>query len=388
MEQYRPTRAVINLDHLAHNVRELRSVLARNLFFCPMVKANAYGHGDVDVALRLQKENVKHLGVGLIEEGLLLRQSGIRTEILFFGMFDSHGARALIENQMIPVISSWDEIDCLEIALPAGSQYPVHLKFDTGMHRLGFSLKDIGKLVSHFSQSKLHVKGILTHLHSAEDAADMTGSSFEQLRLFQEVEKAFASYQPHSHTLNSAGLLNFLQHQGRVLPHGILNLQGVRPGLSIYGLAPVSSEQVKLKSVMSLRSQTVKYHFVPRGDGVSYNRTWTATQDSVIAVVPIGYADGYHRLLSNQAEVLFRNQRVPLVGNICMDYLMLDITSTLKNEIADSLKSEPVTLFGEDEMGHQISASELAIKARTITWEILTSVGERVPRISFMEGSQ
>jgi alanine racemase len=154
----------------------------------------------------------------------------------------------------------------------------------------------------------------------------------------------------------------------------------VRPGLAIYGLSPIANPSLFLKPVMSLRSETVKYHFVRQGEGVSYNHTWKADRDSIVAVIPIGYADGYHRLLSNKAHVLFRGQRVPLVGNVCMDYVMVDLTNVIKNEVADSMKPEAVTLFGQDEMGNEISAAELAQKAQTIAWEILTSVGERVPR--------
>jgi alanine racemase len=380
VERFRPTRAVIHLDHLAHNVRELKKAMGSEpRFFCPMVKANGYGHGDVEISKCLEKEGVQVLGVGLIEEGLLLREVGIKAGLLFFGICDGKGARQVVESRMIPVMSTWDQIRAFESCASAG--YPVHLKFDTGMHRLGFSLKDLAKLSQYFStQSKMKVQGILTHFHTGEDASNLEGSSFDQLRLFQYVEKAFQGQKVISHTLNSAGLLGFLSHQGKTLPHGISPDQGVRPGLAIYGVSPVATSSVSLKPVMSLRSETIKYHFVPEGEGVSYNRTWTAQKDSVIAVIPIGYADGYHRLLSNKAPVLFRGQRVPVVGNVCMDYLMIDVTSTLKNETAGSLKPEAVTLFGQDEKGNEISVGELAQKAQTISWEILTSIGERVPR--------
>lgn len=376
--RFRPTRAVIQLDHLAHNIQALKKAMGvSQRFFCPMVKANGYGHGDIEISKRLEQEGVQVLGVGLIEEGLLLREMGVRADLLFFGICDEKGARTVVENRMTPVLSTWDQVRAFETQAPAG--YPVHIKFDTGMHRLGFAMSELSELAGWFSHSsKMKVQGVLTHLHTGEDAFDTEGSSFEQLKLFREVEKAFPK--AISHTLNSAGLMNFLSHQGKALPHGISPEQGVRPGLAVYGLSPVKSPGLNLKPVMNLRSETVKYHFIRQGDGVSYNRTWKAGRDSVIAVIPIGYADGYHRLLSNRAEVLFRGQRVPLVGNVCMDYLMIDITAALKNEVADSLRPEAVTLFGQDEAGNEISAAELAQKAQTIPWEILTSVGERVPR--------
>ena len=379
LEQYRPTKAVIHIENLTHNVRELRTAIGFETFFCPMVKANGYGHGDVEISLRLADEGVQQLGVGLIEEGILLRQMGLKTELLYFGIFDEKGAQAVVQNQMIPVLSTWEQVRALESVVP--SDYPVHLKFDSGMHRLGFALSDLSRLSNYFQTSKMKVKGILTHLHTGEDADDLQGSSFEQLKRFQDVEKAFKGLAPVSHSLNSAGCLNFLNHRGKTLPHGISPVQGVRPGLAVYGVSPVLSPAVKLKPVMSLRSETVKYHFIKRGEGVSYNITWKAPVDSVVAVIPIGYADGYHRALSNKAEVLFRGVRVPVVGNVCMDYVMVDITRTLKNEVAESLMPEAVTLFGYDELGNQILATELAKWAGTISWEILTSVGERVPRV-------
>lgn len=352
---------------------------ASSRFFCPMVKANGYGHGDVEISKQLEKEGVQHLGVGLIEEGLLLREMGINTGLLFFGTCDERGAKVVIAHRMIPVLSTWDQLKAFESVAP--KDYPVHVKFDTGMHRLGFDLKDLSKLTAHFAgSSKLKIQGVLTHLHTGEDAGDVEGTSFEQLRKFQDVEKAFQNQKVISHTLNSAGFVNFLSHQGKTLPHGISPNQGVRPGLAIYGLSPVATDKLNLKPVMSLRSETVKYHWIPKGDGVSYNQTWKAPKDSVIAVIPMGYADGYHRLLSNKGEVLFRGQKVPVVGNVCMDYLMIDVTATLKDETAESLKPEAVTLFGADEKGNSISAVDVAKKAQTISWEILTSVGERVPR--------
>ena len=379
--RFRATRAVIHLDHLAHNVRELKKAMGTSpRFFCPMVKANGYGHGDIEISRQLEKEGVQTLGVGLIEEGILLRENGIQSDLLVFGVFDERGAKAVIQHRLIPVLSTLDQLAAFESVAPAG--YPVHVKFDTGMRRLGFHMQFLDRVANHFANvSKLKVKGILTHLHTGEDANRTDGSSFEQLRIFQEVEKAFRVHQPVSHTLNSAGMLNFISHEGKALPHGISPNQGVRPGLAVYGVSPLSPSPVKLKPVMSLKSETMKYHYARKGEGVSYNHTWKADKDSVIAVIPMGYADGYHRLLSNKASILFRGQRVPVVGNVCMDYFMVNITATLHgNETLETLKEEPVTLFGFDGHGNEISVGELAQKAQTIPWEILTSVGERVPR--------
>lgn len=388
--QYRRTAAWINLSHLENNLRELKKRIAPGTFFCPMVKANAYGHGDVAISLKLEQLGVKTLGVGLIEEGLLLRRAGCRSQILFFGIFDDHGVEALLQAHLTPVLSTWEQIRCLEKKVK--SPTAVHVKFDTGMHRLGFSMQDLEKLQTHFEKSLLKVEGVLTHLHSAEGLNPKEGSALDQLRRFAKVEKAFARTKPIAHSLNSAGLIHFTKYPAGEWPEGLSPHQGVRPGLAIYGISPLGearepqASSLTLKPVMSLRSEIVRTHHLQAGDSVSYGAHWTAKRESLVGVVPMGYADGYHRLLSNRGQVLFRGQLVPVVGNVCMDYIMIDVTDVVKNETAESLDHEPVTLFGEDESGHALSAETLAAAAQTISWEILTSVGERVPRVIENEG--
>lgn len=377
MKQYRNTQAVIHLDNLRHNVRWLRQSLGA-VFFCPMVKANGYGHGDAEISRCLQAEGVSHFGVGLVEEAWLLRKAGITKEILVFGIFEKNAIEEVVQNHLTPVVGSWDELKMLGDSLPQG--HKVHLKFDTGMHRLGLPIGEVRKVREFVDQKKITVGGILTHLHSAEDAGSFEGQSFQQLKKFQEAELAFQDLNPASHTLNSAGALHFIRHQGQALPHGISNRQGVRPGLAVYGVSPLA-EAHPLKPAMSIRSQVVRYHLVKSGDSVSYGHTWKCQRDSVVAVVPIGYADGYHRKLSNSGVALFRGRNVFVVGNVCMDYIMLDITDTLKGETVDSLKPEDVTLFGIDQQGRHLSVVDLAQRAGTISWELLTSVGERVPRV-------
>jgi alanine racemase len=385
MNTYRPTLAYIHLNHLEHNYRQLRLAVGENTFFCPMVKANAYGHGDVEIAMKLQELGVSVMGVGLLEEGVLLRQMGIQCEILVFGSFPEEGVKEILRHQFTPVLTLWEQVELLEKKAP----YPikVHLKFDTGMHRLGFDWKEADQLFQHFNQikSKLRVAGICTHLHSAEDASESSGKSYEQLRRFQEVEKAFAKMTPISHTLNSAGMLNFIQMQreGRAGLPGISINQGVRPGLALYGYSPLKFDLIglDLKPVMSLRSQVIRFHQLQLGEGVSYGHTWRAGRESVVGVVPIGYADGVHRILSNRGVVLFSGRRVPIIGNVCMDYLMIDVTDVVGKQNIEQFHQAEVTFFGYDNNGNFLPASEVASVAQTITWEVLTSIGERVPRI-------
>ena len=344
-----------------------------------MVKANAYGHGDLEIAKHLEGIGIQTMGVSLIEEGILLREAGILSEILVFGIFDQEGAQAIVRHRLTPVLSIWSQIYDLEKVLT--SQIKVHLKFDTGMHRLGFLPMEAVKLQSHFQDSKkLKLGGVLTHLHSAEDASDFAGKSFSQLKQFKTICDHFLYFNPVFHSLNSAGLLNFSKHQGQVLPFSIPAAQGARPGLALYGLTPVPGF-TQFKPVMSIRSQVVRYHQLSIGQTVSYGGTWRAQRESVIGVVPIGYADGYHRTLSNKSEVLFAGKKVSQVGNICMDFFMIDVTDVVKDKALSSFQNQEVTLFGYDREGNQLGAEDLAKRAGTISWEILTSVGERVPRI-------
>lgn len=384
MEMYRRTFAEINLDHLAHNIRVMQTAFPQTPFLCPMIKANAYGHGDVQVGRFLETLGVGHLGVCLIEEGLLLRKFGVKAEILVFRGFDREGAQKIIQYNMTPVVSTWEHIEHLEAE--ASSAVGIHLKFDTGMNRLGFRPEEAQKLFTRLWQNKkIRLKAIVTHLFNGEDALADQGQTATQLTKLDEISRVFKLFNIFCHALNSAGILNLisLQKSGNSNREHPLLLQnwGLRPGLMVYGYNPLADKNIDLKPVMSLKSHVATYRYLKAGETVSYGGTWKAQRDSVIAVVPIGYADGYHRILSNQSKVLFAGQKVSVAGVVCMDYLMLDVTDVVKDHDLDDFKDQEVTLFGYSSEGVFLSAEELAQGAKSITWEMLTSVGERVPRI-------
>lgn len=388
-EQHRPTTAVIDLAHLVSNFNQLKKINGNENFFCPMIKANAYGHGDYEIAKALELAGAEVMGVGLIEEGVWLRSQGIKSGLLFFGLFDRRGAEACLEANLTPVLSSWEQVEHLQNVLSEDQNIDVHLKFDTGMHRLGFEASEIQKLREFFvNEKKIKLKGILTHLHSGEDADQVEGESFEQLKIFESIKKNFLLQGLNYHTLNSAGLLNFakLRADRSTDFKGVSNQQGARPGLALYGLSPIQDDEsllklgINLKPVMSLRSKIIKTKSVVTNAGVSYNHTWHAKRNTIIGVVPVGYADGYNRLLSNCGEVLIDGVRLPVVGNVCMDYFMVDLTEVARLSSADALVGKSVTLFGHDEFGNHLSVNEIAKKTKTISWEVLTRIGERVPR--------
>lgn len=390
MEMYRRTFAEINLDHLKHNIEVLQTAFPQTPFLCPMVKANAYGHGDVQLSLYLESLGVRHLGVCLIEEGLLLRKNGVKAEILIFRGFDRAGAEKILEANLTPVVSSWEHIEHLEAA--ASAPVGIHLKFDTGMNRLGFRPEEAQKLFDRLWQNKkIRLKALVTHLFNGEDAADPVGLSAGQLRALDKISEIFKPFNVFCHALNSAGILSALRLQGSAGASHPLFMQnwGLRPGLLIYGYNPLPEKTFGgLKPVMTLKSHVGTYRHLQIGETVSYGGTWRAKQESVIAVVPIGYADGYHRILSNQAFVLFAGQRVPVVGNICMDYLMLDVTEVVRGRDLRNFRDQEVVLFGYDSDKNLLSPEELALQAKSITWEMLTSVGERVPRVYVGEGAR
>lgn len=375
MEIFRKTWAEIHQDHLRYNIDLIRQHYPQDTFFCPMVKANAYGHGDVKLGNLYQDWGLQHLGVCLIEEGLLLRQLGVKIPILVFRGFDRKGALAMLQSQMTPVVSTWEQ---LEILMELGQRTAIHIKFDTGMNRLGFVANDAEKILNLFKkQSHLQLQGILTHMYQSEDGMNPDGETVKQLSRFDQVAQVFESVCETFHALNSGGIISKIELAKLSSTGGILFKRnwGLRPGLLLYGYNPVEESILDFKPAMTLKSHTSVVRNIRSGEGVSYNHTWRAMRDSKIAVVPMGYADGWHRLLSNKASVLWNGQRAPLVGNVCMDYMMVDVTE-LPVE-----KENEVVFFGQSRTGAVIPATEVAQLGQTIPWEVLTNVGERVPRV-------
>lgn len=382
MEMFRRTFAEINLDHLSHNYFEIKKVAGDGRFICPMVKANAYGHGDLEVAKHLEHLGATHLGVCLIEEGLLLKNYGIKSKILVFRGFDKQGAQKIFDAQMTPVISTWEQITALESV--ADEPIKVHLKFNTGMNRLGFAPEEVEKLRAYFKNSqKLKLRAILSHFYMAEDAVLMDGHSAAQAKKLSEIHSYFNDDDIWVHLLNSGGIASLAEPVVQKNPDHFLNKTnwGFRPGLMLYGYSPSEKlTSMNLKPVMTFKSVVNNIRTMNVGESVSYGATWKATQASTIAVVPVGYADGVHRLLSNRGRALFAGKEVPIIGRICMDFLMLDVSEAVKSANIKNFNEEEVILFGYDQSGNFLSAEVAARAAETITWEVLTAVGERVPR--------
>ncbi len=376
--------AEINLNHLQHNWSLVQQAMG-DRFVCAMVKAGAYGHDDILVSKALSKMGCKNFGVCLIDEGIKLRQAGVKENILVFRSFDRQGYQALLENQLTPVVSGWDQIEILKSESRNHKQkIQLHLKFDTGMQRLGFQVQEVEKLYQFFSQNKIYeVQGVMTHLACAEDTLTDGGVTHQQLQDLNSVRQYFSNSEIIYHGLNSGGVLSEYvsarnseyKSKGEIFK----NRFGARPGIMLYGYNPgVPVVGYELKPVMKVKSRPLALRKISVGNGVSYGHRWKAKRPSTIAVIPMGYGDGYPRILTNKSMALYEGQLVPQVGTVCMDYLMLDVSDIEKNPDRQDLEKVEVVLWGDP----RLTAYDVAEKAQTISYEILTRLGTRVPRVA------
>ena len=364
----RPTWAEIDLSLLQANARLLRGAQSTPLI--AVIKANAYGHGAVEAARALQNEAAL-FAVASIDEGRVLRKAGIEKPILLLSAILPEEAKAALEADLMPTLSTPEVAQALNDA--AQKQHKTaraHWKIDTGMNRLGTRYEDAKTMWRALQEySNLKIEGVYTHFASADDEdGEMT---LRQIAAFesalQKCEICDGSFLIHA--ANSAGALRFPQARYSV----------IRCGIALYGASPFGkkSDAANLQPVMSLKARVIEIRRVPQGRTVSYGATWTAERDSKIALIPIGYADGYSRALSNQGEVLIRSRHCPIVGRVTMDQILVDVTNLSPNVGV----GEIVTAWGQDESGVLLSIEEVASKVGTISYELLCGVASRVPRI-------
>jgi alanine racemase len=364
----RPTQLEVDLDRLAANYHAIRGHVGERRVM-PVLKANAYGHGLVEVAARLAGEGAPCLGVAFLEEGLLLRERGIEAPILVMGGIMENQIPHFLRHDLTLTASSIGKLRQIdEAAGQLGRRARVHLKIDTGMERVGVHHYNArGFLEESLRCRHLEVEGIYSHLASSD--AEDTDFSREQLARFEEVLRFYEERSlptPLRHLANSGAILQ--------LPESLLDM--VRPGLLLYGVLPARrlAGRLEVKPALRWTSRVVYFKVVRAGDPVSYGSTWRPQHPVRVVTVPVGYGDGYPRALSNRARVLIRGRRYPVVGQVCMDQLVVNID-------ADSAwNGDEVVLLGEQE-GEAISAEELAELAGAIPWEILTAINTRVPRL-------
>ncbi len=379
----RPTWAEIDLSRLAANVRKFRQFLPANVQLLAVVKANAYGHGAFEAARVALQAGATMLGVASLEEGKSLREKGIAAPILILGYTDPRQNHSLLKMQLTPTILNWETAVALSrLAHSQGKRIAVHVKLDTGMGRLGLNQP---REALHFLENTaalpgLILEGVYTHFATA-DEGDPDFTDY-QLQVFKDILKACREKKiaiPLKHAANSAAALKF--------PATHLDL--VRIGIGLYGHYPAGcnpsrnlqeKEYLQLLPVMSLKSRIVFLKKVPARTPISYGRTYRSAQETMIATVALGYADGYNRLLSNKGAMLVRGKRAPIAGRVCMDYTMLDVGG-----ITGVREGDEVVACG-CQAAAEISAEELARELGTISYEVLCNISKKVPRAYYWQG--
>lgn len=373
----RPVWMEVNLDNLAYNIRQIKNNIKAPALIMGIVKADAYGHGAVEVSRVLLEEGVQRLGVAVLDEAVALRQEGIDVPILVLGYTPPQLFHKVLEYRVTPTLYNYeDALRLSELAFKNGSSVKVHLKLDTGMGRIGMIPgQDSMDMVSNiYKLPGIIIEGIFTHF-SVADEKDKT-YTWEQFKKFTEFVNALKERGidiPLRHAGNSAASID--------LPETHLDM--VRPGVILYGLYPsdeVEKERLSLKPLATLKTVVSHVKTVPSGTSVGYGRKYISAGERVIATLPIGYADGYTRLLSGKASVLVHGTRAPLAGNICMDQCMADVTGIEGVKVGDE-----VVLMGQQ--GEEtITAEELASLLGTINYEIMCMIGKRVPRVYIRDG--
>ena len=376
--------AEVDLKAIAHNIRELRRITNPKARFMAVVKANAYGHGIVEVARLSLVKGAEVLGVANTDEGIQLRKAGIDAPVLIFGYTPPMHVRKLIEFDLTQTVYSYETSrELSQAAIAYGEKIKVHIKVDTGMGRLGI-LPDCLRLSEYDRKGKdssvsevksisrlnmLEIEGIYTHFATADNSDGFyAGKQFKIFMDFLNQLRIIGMEIPVTHAANSAAIIN--------MPETHLDM--VRAGISIYGLYSsegVNRNIIKLKPAMELKTKVIHLKKVPAGFKVSYGITYETEKPTTIATVPIGYADGLNRLLSSKGRMLVCGHSAPIVGRVCMDMTMLDV-----GNISEIATGEEVVVFGKQDNA-SITIDEIASSINTINYEVVSTIMERLPRI-------
>lgn len=371
--------AEINLDHIAHNIREIRRLVGKRTEIMAVVKADAYGHGTLETVATLLENGASRLAVSMIDEAIQLRKIGIDVPILVLSYTDPRRVSELIHYNITQTVFSHDLACALsEEALRQGTKARIHIKIDTGMTRVGFmpgysAVKDV---VTIMNLKGIIIEGIFTHFAVADERdRTYTQQQFELFESIMEELNRIGVLIPIRHVSNSGGIIQFAE----------MTLEMVRPGVILYGIYPsheVDRDVIDIKPAMTLKANVIFVKDVEENVPVSYGRKFTTRRKSRIATIPIGYADGYSRILTGKAQVLINGQYAPVVGAICMDQCMIDITD-IRGEVK---VGDEVVLIGR-QGDHEITAEEIASLMGTIAYEIVCIIGKRIPRVYIRNGA-
>jgi alanine racemase len=367
---YRPTVAEVSLDALGHNIGVFREHLPAGTRILASVKANAYGHGAVETAREAVAAGADYLGVAFLDEALQLRRAGIRAPILVFGFTPAAGLPVARDHDITITIYREDILDAAADLPENGKKLKAHIKIDTGMGRIGVlpGREAESFLEKAFRLPQLEIEGLYTH-YARADEKDKSYTDMQAARFAGVVDYVRKCGMPVSivHQGNSAAGIDLPQHVGSML----------RLGIGMYGLYPseeVNHAAVRLKPVMTLKTEIVHVKRLAPGEGISYGTRYFTRGEETIATLPVGYADGFSRMLSGKAEVLIRGRRYPVVGTICMDQCMVRLDDDA------FVPGEEVVLIGRQDR-EVISAEEVAARLGTINYEITCMVASRVPRV-------
>jgi alanine racemase len=356
----------INLSNLGNNIDFLKSLLPDKTKMMAVVKAEAYGHGSVEVALKAKEKKVDYLGVATIAEGKILRNEGIKLPVLVLGSVFPEQIHIALKYGIEITLASEENIRNTEmVAASLGLKAGVHLKIDTGMGRVGILPDKLNSAVELLKKSdNLEIKGVFTHFAESENPD------------FNFTRQQIKTFLKCIEEIKTAGFNNFIIHAANssaTLIHPESHFDMVRTGLAMYGIP--DPETVGLEPVMSLKSRIINLKEIPAGSSLGYGRSFITKRDSLIGIIPIGYADGFPRVLSNKQEVLIGEKRCMVVGNISMDQCLVDLTDLQKVNIGDE-----VILLGKAGKEH-ITAKDWAAKSYRIPYEVLCGFGNRLPRI-------
>ena len=371
------TWAEINLDALKNNIKNIKSYVKSGTKVMAVVKADAYGHGSPMAAKTLIQNGADYLGVAFIDEAKQLRDEGIDCPILVLGYTAAEDVEKMVELDIIPTIYQFDSAEKFsDAAVKLGKKVKIHIKLDTGMNRIGFpcseeSLETIRKISK---LKNIEIEGIFTHFSCADDKErDYTDAQAEKFIWAVNSLEKMGIYIPIKHVCNSAGTINFPEY----------HFDMVRAGIIVYGVKPsdyVDISPLNLEPALTLKSMVTRVLEIGAGEKISYGGTFVSENDTKIAAISIGYADGYLRTLSGKAPVLINGECAKVVGRICMDQCIIDVTSVNNIKVED----EVIVAGGPTES--PVSFDKLAVLAGTINYELFCLIGKRVPRVYLKDG--
>ena len=363
---YRPTWAEIDLSAIDFNFRQVKSITGKQTKVMAVIKCDAYGHGLLPVARRLIGLGADYLGVASIDEAIALRKEKVKLPVLVLGNTLNEHTGPIVKYGLTQAVSDYKLASKLShIAKREGKFIKVHIKVDTGMGRLGVLYREAIILIKKIKKlDNLTIEGLFTHFPCADSDSEFTSYQIEIFKqLISDLKKCGITV-PICHAANSMGLIGY--------PESHFNL--VRPGLMLFGIYPKRGLNIKLRPAFSLKTKAVFLKDMPSGQGISYGRNYITRKQTTVAVLSIGYGDGYPRNLSNRADVLIKGRRFVISGAICMDYIMVDIGNL------PAKTGEEIVLIGS-QAKIRISAEELAQLSGTIAYEIVCGIGSRVPRV-------